>query len=173
MRQTLYALIIAASATSITACAFDGLDGQDRGTAQDEDAPAAPALDAVQPPEHLDDALAREIAKIKLGPADAASISPSVAACGKTGPNLGNEHVNDASSPGAAQQRSGSSTSCVARGALQPTDDAVYFCFTGASDGTWTYLQNLRTGVRGWTRDDLLKPPAGTTAGGSSVFCGF
>jgi hypothetical protein len=28
---------------------------------------------------------------------------------------------------------------------LQPTDDAVYFCYTIGTSGTWTYLQNLRT----------------------------
>jgi hypothetical protein len=85
-------------------------------------------------------------------------LEPAHAACGTTGPNLDNRRVNDASSPNTANQRTGSSTGCAAPGALQPTDDALYFCWTQGNDGfTWTYLQNLRTGVRGWVRDDLLR----------------
>ena len=85
-------------------------------------------------------------------------ISPLEAACGTVAGNLENRLVADAAFTGTARQRTGSSTSCPAPGALQPTDDAIYFCFTFANDGfTWTYLQNVRTGVRGWTRDDLLR----------------
>jgi hypothetical protein len=48
--------------------------------------------------------------------------------------------TNDAAFTGAAKQRSGSSTGCVAVGVLQPTDDALDFCFTDGNDGfTWTY----------------------------------
>jgi hypothetical protein len=83
--------------------------------------------------------------------------SVDFAACGQTGPNWTNKITTNAAYPNAANQRSGSSTSCVALGVLQPTDDALYYCYTGASDGTWTYLKNLRTGVRGWVRDDLLR----------------
>jgi hypothetical protein len=93
--------------------------------------------------------------------------SVEFAACGKTGPNLTNKITTNASYPNAANQRSGSSTSCVAVGALQPTDDALYYCYTAASDGTWTYLKNVRTGVRGWVRDDLLRD------NGSFDWCGF
>jgi hypothetical protein len=51
---------------------------------------------------------------------------------------------------------------------LQPTDDARYFCWTEGNDGfTWTYLQNLRTNVRGWVRDNLLDNF------GSTEWCGF
>jgi hypothetical protein len=89
------------------------------------------------------------------------------APCGTSGPNLQNERVDDAAFQGAANQRSGSSTGCWAPGVLQPTDDALYFCYTGAADGTWTYLRNLRTGVQGWIRDDLLRN------NGSSRYCGF
>jgi hypothetical protein len=129
--------------------------------------------DAVRIAEHFDDDLAKEIAKAKMGLINAEPLPPGIAACGMTAPNLGNERVNDASSPGSARQRSGSSTACAALGELQPTDDAIYFCFTAANEFTWTYLENLRTHVRGWTRDDLLKPPAGHVIGGSSKFCQF
>ncbi|HEX6340251.1 SH3 domain-containing protein [Umezawaea sp.] len=95
------------------------------------------------------------------------------ATCGRAGPNLENRVEVDAPLSGAARQRSGSSTGCDAPGALQPTDDARYHCYTNADDGfTWTYLQNLRTGVRGWVRDDLLDVnPDGTS--GSIEPCGF
>lgn len=98
--------------------------------------------------------------------------SVEYAACGRTGPNLQNQIIANASSPNAVQQRSGSSTSCVAVGALQPTDDARYFCWTWGHDGhTWTYLQSIRTGVRGWVRDDNLRIVGGVH--GSNRQCGF
>ncbi|HET9622564.1 MAG TPA: hypothetical protein VFP84_14430 [Kofleriaceae bacterium] len=99
--------------------------------------------------------------------ADDLSASPDAAACGKVGPNKENRRVNNATVSGAAQQRSGSSTGCPALGALQATDDAIYFCFTVGTGGTWTYLQNVRTGVRGWVLDSLLD------GDGSLVGCGF
>jgi hypothetical protein len=94
------------------------------------------------------------------------------AACGTTGPNIDNRVDADAPSGGAANQRSGtvsaSSTNCTIVGVLQPTDDALYYCWTAANDGyTWTYLRNQRTGVRGWVRDDLLD------GYGSDDYCGF
>jgi hypothetical protein len=50
---------------------------------------------------------------------------------------------------------------------LQTSDNADYYCFTSASDGyTWTYLRNIRTGVKG-VQDNLLKDY------GSFVCCGF
>jgi hypothetical protein len=56
-----------------------------------------------------------------------------------------------------ARIRTGSSTSCNAPGASEPSDRLDYYCYTDANDGyTWTYLRNQRTGKRGWTRDDLL-----------------
>lgn len=86
-------------------------------------------------------------------------ITPLNAACGSPPPgNLENRLVADAAFTGTARQRTGSSTSCTASGALQPSDDAIYFCFTFGNDGfSWTYLENVRTTVRGWTRDDLLR----------------
>jgi hypothetical protein len=94
-------------------------------------------------------------------------VAPLNAPCGTAGPNLQNQRFNDAPAGGAAKQRSGSSTGCTAPGVLQPTDDAIYFCWTGNGNFTWTYLQNIRTGVRGWVRDDLLD------GNGSNRFCGF
>jgi hypothetical protein len=103
--------------------------------------------------------------------------SPSAAACGRPGPNRENRRVNNASSPNAARQRSGSSTGCVALGVLQPTDDAVYYCYTVVHTAdrtkTWTYLRSLRTGVRGWVLDDLLRLNAGGITRGSLSPCGF
>lgn len=93
---------------------------------------------------------------------------------GTAGPNLENRVEADAPASGAANQRSGSSTGCPAPGVLQPTDDALYFCYTwGNDDFSWTYLRNQRTGVRGWVRDVLLDVnPDGVTRG-SLRHCGF
>jgi hypothetical protein len=108
---------------------------------------------------------------------DPGGISPMHAPCGTAGPNLENRVELDAPLSGAVNQRNGtvsaSPTNCTIVGQLQPTDDARYFCFTLANDGfTWTYLQNQRTGVRGWSRDDLLDVnPDGTQ--GSVFYCGF
>ena len=117
-------------------------------------------------------ALAFAIAVLALAlPANAApeaapgSVSAMSAACGSGAPNKEKHRVNDAAFRGPANQRTGSSTGCPAIGVLQPTDDAVYFCFTHGTGGTWTYLQNLRTGVRGWVLDSLLRE------GGSHVIC--
>ena len=117
--------------------------------------------------EHFDPERAAAIAKAKMALIDTATITPDAAACGKVGTTSTSVRTNDAAFTGAANQRSGSSTGCAAVGVLQPTDDALYFCFTSASDGTWTFNENLRTHVRGWTRDDLLR------GDGSFTFCGF
>lgn len=120
--------------------------------------------------EHFDPERVVAIAKAKMALIDTATITPDAAACGKAGNTSTSVRTNDAAFTGAANQRSGSSTGCVAVGVLQPTDDALYFCFTCADancTATWTYNQNIRTGVRGWTRDDLLR------GDGSFTFCGF
>jgi hypothetical protein len=66
----------------------------------------------------------------------------------------------------AANERSGSSTSCTIKGVAQTSDRLDYHCYTDGNDGyTWTYLRNDRTGVAGWVRDDLLKD------NGSFVYC--
>jgi hypothetical protein len=83
-------------------------------------------------------------------------VSPLSAACGRNGPNYQNQRYNDAPSGGPANIRNGSSTSCPAVGVLMPTDDAVYYCYTSGSGGTWTFLRDLRTGVVGWVLDSLL-----------------
>jgi len=94
---------------------------------------------------------------------------PGFAPCGTGGPNLQNEVIGNAASPsGGAKQHNGSTINCTAIGVLQPTDDARYFCWTMAPSGhTWTFLRNVRTGVLGWTRDDLLRQ------NGSNRWCGF
>jgi hypothetical protein len=99
---------------------------------------------------------------------------PFHAACGTAGPNIENRVEADAPASGAANQRSGSSTGCGIPGVLQPTDDALYFCYTMGNDGyTWTYLRNQRTGVRGWVRDDLLDLNEDGRNRGSIWWCGF
>lgn len=126
---------------------------------------------------HIDPARAAASAKARRAVIGAAAITPQAAACGKAGNTSASVRTNDAAFTGAAQQRSGSSTGCTALGALQPTDDALYFCFTCTSDcsdiGSWTYNKNIRTGVSGWTRNDLLRPEPGGPFNGSSRFCGF
>jgi hypothetical protein len=122
--------------------------------------------------EHSDSERAAAIAKAKMALIDTATITPTseFAACGKKGPTSTSERVNDAAFTGAAQQRSGSSTNCTALGTLQPTHDALYYCFTFGNDGfTWTYNKNisLSNGATGWTRDDLLR------GDGSFTYCGF
>jgi hypothetical protein len=99
-------------------------------------------------------------------------ISPMHAPCGTTGPNIENRVDADAPLSGAANQRSGTialtSNNCTILGVLQPTDDALYHCYTWGDDGySWTYLRNQRTGVRGWVRDNLLDN------NGSVYYCGF
>lgn len=110
--------------------------------------------------------------------ADAGAVSPFHAPCGTPGPNRENRVEADAPASGTVNQRNGtravSSTDCVIVGQLQPTDDARYFCWTLGNDGfTWTYLQNERTGVRGWSRDNLLDLNPDGFSRGSIVGCGF
>lgn len=101
----------------------------------------------------------------------AGAVGPLHATCGRAGPNrTGSHRVNNAPLNGAVNQRSGSSTGCGAVGVLQPTDDAIYLCWTLGNDGfTWTYLKNIRTGVFGWARDNLLKENGAAGSAG----CGF
>jgi len=94
------------------------------------------------------------------------------AACGRSGPNRDQTVHANAPSSGAVNQRSGtiaaSSTNCPILGVLQPTDDAEYFCWTTGNDGfTWSYTRSVRTGVRGWSRDNLLD------GFGAVTNCGF
>ena len=101
----------------------------------------------------------------KIGP-DGAGVMH--APCGTVGPLRDGVIVVPASAGGVVNERSGSSVNCPIRGALQPNDDAQYYCYTLADDDTtWTYLRNMRTGEIGWSRDDLLRD------GGSLYWCGF
>ena len=149
-------LMLTVFALGMYGCAADPAEDQLEQQAVDEE--------LVSPsPEYLASAKAQAAAQVA-----AASDSSEFASCGRVGPNVGNEFNADAPADGAANERSGSSTSCTILGVLQPTDDAIYFCFTNGNDGfTWTYLQNQRTGVRGWVRDDLLDDL------GSFSPCGF
>ena len=119
----------------------------------------------------MDDETAAEVA-LAIEASKRMEIEPASASCGRAGPNRENRRVNDAASPNAANQRSGSSTGCPALGVLQPSDDAIYYCYTLAGNFTWTYLQSVRTGVRGWVRDDLLRLNSDGTRG-SIEWCGF
>lgn len=89
--------------------------------------------------ESLDPELAGDIADVKRGEVAVDGVAPELlekhASCGTNGPTGSSVTNADAPSNGAANQRSGSSTGCVAVGVLQPTDDARYFCFTFANDG--------------------------------------
>jgi hypothetical protein len=147
-------LMVMVFAFGMSACALDPAEDPSVQSTQDE-ALIAPS------PEYL------AAAKIKIASVQSA-VEPRNAACGTNGPNLQNQVIADVAINGAARQRTGSSTGCTARGELQPTDDALYFCFTVGNDGfTWTYNRNQRTRVLGWTRDDLLRNF------GSNTFCGF
>jgi hypothetical protein len=69
--------------------------------------------------------------------------------------------------------RAVTSTDCPIVGVLQPTDDALYYCYTwGIDEFSWTYLRNLRTGVSGWSRDNLLDLNADGVSRGSLSYCG-
>jgi hypothetical protein len=130
------------------------------------------SLDAFEQAPHEDEIgdpeLAAAITAAKMAEIGPEGDSLRFASCGRNGPTDIAEFVSDASFPDAARQRSGSSTGCATDGVLQPTDDAIYFCWTRENATfTWTYLENVRTGVRGWTRDDLLW-------GNGAIFgCGF
>lgn len=148
-------LMVAMFALGMSACALETGDPSE---------PQAPTEEQAMSPLEIPSATPGD-AKARL----AGVVLPRNAACGTAGPNRQNQVIADAASPsGGANQRSGSSTGCPAVGVLQPTDDARYFCWTLGNDGfTWTYAQNQRTGVRGWTRDNLLRN------NGSNQNCGF
>jgi hypothetical protein len=140
-------------AFGISACALDT-----------GDQPEQQGLDEWQVTSSLDDvaiAKAKAVAMVRAEPVtEDMSVDPRSAACGRAPSVSTGLFVPDAPRADAANQRNGttalSSTNCTIVGVLQPTDDAVYFCWTPASDGTWTYARNVRTNVQGWTRDDLL-----------------
>jgi len=111
-------------------------------------------------------------APASAAPKSEPGVGPLHAPCGTAGSTAKHTDHADAPLSGAVNQRNGtravSSTDCVIVGVLQPTDDARYFCWTRGNDGfTWTYLENLRTHVRGWSRDNLLD------GNGSNDSCGL
>jgi hypothetical protein len=152
--STVLALAVAAGAVLLQAgCLEEPGDSEPAGEASSAvtEAPGSELVDQFDP------GRAAAIAKAKLASIKPGESSPQFAPCGTAGSTAVSTFEADAPLNGAANQRSGSSTSCGAPGALQPTDDATYFCWTPGNDGlTWTYLENLRTHVRGWVRDDLL-----------------
>jgi hypothetical protein len=169
-------IMVTVFAFCMSACPHDPTDDQPKQQAPDsqteQQAPDDPAAISTDKPTK-----------------DAGPVFPNLAACGTSGPNLQHQVIADASFPNTANQRwsagepggrrarrarggggaSGSSTGCTDPGALQPTDDAEYFCWTNGTGGSWTYLRNVRTGVRGWVRDDLLRDAGASTA----FWCGF
>ena len=150
MSCTKYITAMIALCLSLSACGIDSsLDTSDSGESPDGEDESNALIEQNITDEDLTD--------------------PDFAPCGTGGPNLQNEVIGNAASPsGGATQRNGSTINCTAIGVLQPTDDARYFCWTTAPSGhTWTYLRNVRTGVLGWTRDDLLRQ------NGSNRWCGF
>ena len=103
----------------------------------------------------------------QAAPTDAA-VAPQNASCGHAPPRNLDPISGITGAANGALIRSGSSTSCTARGQSAPTDRLDYYCYTVGNDShTWTYLKNRRTGIAGWTRDDLLP------GNGSNFFCGF
>lgn len=171
-------LVIATSAAAwLTGCATDPGNADPAMQASDQQAlanAAAPSQDSNEPGGN--DAHARQIAQAKLAElarqgisVDSGAAKPDSAACGRNGPTGSAVRTNNALAPGvdAAKIRTGSSTGCTAVGQINPGEDANYFCFTSAGNFTWTFLQDIQSGKRGWTRDDLLRND------GSFTFCGF
>jgi len=162
-------LVIATSTVAwLTGCATDPSDEERDIQASDQQALTnATTLSQDGNEEHEgNDELARQIAQVKIAEVtrqgiavDNGDLKPNAAACGRNGPTTSAVRTNDALAPGvdAAKIRTGSSTGCTAVGQLNPGEDANYFCFTVAGSFTWTFLQDIQSGRRGWTRDDLLR----------------
>jgi hypothetical protein len=163
-------LVIAmAAAAGLTGCAMDPVDGEQASDQQT-------LTNATTPSQDGNDDRARQIAQAKHAAlagqgitVNTSIIQPDAAACGKNGPTGSSTRTNNALAAGvdAAKIRTGSSTGCTAVGQINPGEDATYFCFTFAGNFSWTFLQDIQSGKRGWTRDDLLRDD------GSFNFCGF
>ncbi|MFS8099220.1 hypothetical protein LFM09_19005 [Lentzea alba] len=83
--------------------------------------------------------------------AQASEVGVQHAACGVEGSFF------DGGGEAGARIRTGSSTGCTGRGSIQPSHRLVYWCTTRGNDAEfWTYLFNYTTGVKGWTRNNLL-----------------
>lgn len=164
--------VVSLALLGVVGCAVD--EGNSQGVASQGDSAqgVSEGVASAAPTEQIDSERAAAIADAKMATLDADAITPELAACGTPGFTvIPPELVLAAAVKGPANQRSGSSPGCAINGVLQPFDVVLYFCWTAAPDGTWTYNQNLRTGVRGWTRDDLLRAPLGSKGGGAEHRC--
>ena len=94
----------------------------------------------------------------------AATTFSNVLACGVSEPDWDKSTWKEKART-AANQRSGTSTTCAALGVAQTSDVLDYHCFASGENGSWTYLRNTRTNVQGWVKDSLLKD------GGSVIRC--
>lgn len=101
---------------------------------------------------------------VPLAAAVPAGAAPALAACNVSYSDKDSSSWGKTSKNG-ANMRSGPSTSCAVLGVSYSTQLIDYHCYVSASDGTWTYVRNDATGVKGWIRDDLL------TDRGSGVHC--
>ncbi len=110
--------------------------------------------------------LALALVPVGLAVPAAAAPTPLSASCGSSAPrDLDGSAYRTATT--AANIRTGSNVNCTSIGETQSGDRLDYYCWTANSSFSWTYLRDVRTGKKGWVRDDLL-PNAG-----SNVFCGF
>jgi len=164
--------VVSLALLGVVGCAVD--EGSSQGVASQDDSSQGVSEDLASAAltEQLDPERAAAIADAKMATLGADAITPELAACGSPGFTVvPAEPVLAAAFKGPANQRSGSSTGCAVNGVLQPLDVVLYICWTAAPDGTWTFNLNLRTGVRGWTRDDLLRPALGEKLGGAEHRC--
>lgn len=104
-------------------------------------------------------------------PAVTASPAQAYAYCGRTVADKDSSSWH--ATANGANMRSGSSTGCSIKGLAYSGDRLDYHCYTwGAPDSqgtetSWTYARNVRTGIAGWLRTDVLSDF------GSRVYCGF
>lgn len=182
MRANIRATLLAIAVSGVPACVDAPPDNDQSGESANDSSSvvsdSAPEQEGERAIEHFDSEHAAAGAAARRAVIGITTITTNSAACGRTGDTSSSVRVNDAAFSGSAKQRSGSSTSCTAPGQLEPTDDALYYCFTCTNDacddiGSWTYNKNLRTGRSGWTRNDLLRPEPNGSFRGSSRFCGF
>jgi len=185
MTTNIKAMLFAVAVSGVSACVDGPPDEEGRDKALDDSSSVVPDSATEQEGEatepltgHFDPEQEAASGKARRALTGNSTITINAASCGRAGDTSSSVRVNDAAFTGAARQRTGSSTGCAAPGELQPSDDALYYCFTCTTDacdnvGSWTYNQNLRTHVSGWTRNDLLKPQPGNPFGGATRWCGF
>ena len=99
--------------------------------------------------------------------AQASEFGVQHASCGTNG-SFSDGGTHEGGGASGARIRTGSSTGCTGRGSIQPSHRLTFYCKTRGNDGyDWTYLHNLTTNVKGWTRNNLLPD------GGSRLECSF